>query len=279
MANRDIQPSAFPELDWSDGKRAESLIKVKNYVVIEAKNAAAWYDGKRPWTKIAARWLRGGAILLTGIAGLIPLIAKLTEAAGYKVVDPVLSAVALGIAGILIVWDRFYGFSSAWIRYMKASQQINHLQTSFVFDFAAASLGWDRPDPTTSQTDAGLALCKATITELDNIIQRETDQWIAEFQSALTQLEAAQKEVTPAKPLGAIAIKVTNGDLCEVPGWTVRVDGGTEHICIGKEFSLRDITSGIHNVAVTGTIGGAAKQSTKPVDVKDGQIAQIEFTL
>jgi hypothetical protein len=116
------------------------------------------------------------------------------------------------------------------------------------------------------------------VMDVDSIVQRETGQWVTEFQNALAQIETATKEIAPHKPLGAVAVTVTNGDQCD-NGWELRVDGGTQHACRGKDFSIRDVTAGIHNVSVKGDTGNGQSQSTKPVVVKDGQIVTIEFTL
>ena len=275
---RDIQPAVFPALDWAIGQRVASLTSLRNYAAQEAEEAASWYDRKRPSKRFMARVLRFSAILLTGLAGLIPLIGKWKETNGVPSIDPILSGVFVGIAGIAIVLDQFFGFSSAWVRYMKASQHIRRSLTDFRFDFDATRLLWDATAPSTVQCEACLHLCKSLVVEVDSIIQRETDQWVTEFQKALAQIESAMKDVAPHKPPGAIAVTVTNGDQC-ANGWEVSVDGGTKHPCRGKDEGITGVTAGIHNVSVVGDTGRGQTQSTKPVEVKDGQIAKVEFTL
>lgn len=275
---RNIQVIEFPELDWSSGQRAISLRLLREYTIGEAQKAIEWYDQSRPSQKLYARLFRGLAIVLMGFAGLVPLFGKWTEADGKPGLDPILTGIFVGIAGILLLLDKFYGFSSAWVRYMKADQQLSQILKMFRFDYDETKMSWATAGPTTEQTEACLSLCKTVVMQVDAVVQRETEEWVTEFQNALKQIDAATKAVAPRKPAGAIAVTLTNGEQC-TNGWKLTVDGGTEHSCNGTKYGLRGLTAGIHNVSVVGDITGNRKEATKPVDVKDGQISSVEFTL
>jgi hypothetical protein len=72
-----------------------------------AETAIAWYlRSKRPKQKLA-RWLRGGAIGLAALAGLIPMLAQMST---LKAIEPVWASIVLGVAAALVVLDPIYHF-------------------------------------------------------------------------------------------------------------------------------------------------------------------------
>ncbi len=196
---RNIQPKDFPPLNWKQDQAVESLGLLCDYVVDDAKQTIEWYATKRASKRRWAPWLRGLAIVVTGMAGLVPLIGKWTECNGRPGVDPVLTGILAGVAAILVLLDKFFGFTSAWTRYMKADQQISQLLKTFYFDYEEAKLLWADPGPTPTQVRFCLSLCRSLVLEVDGIVQRETDAWVAEFQNVLQQIDAAAEQTERAR--------------------------------------------------------------------------------
>ncbi len=192
---RNIQGKKFPETDWSDGKRAESLRRIRGYVEEEVGEAIGWYVDKRGGKKAMARMLRLAAILLTGVGGLVPLLGKLLVTEDrHPGIDPLWTAILVGVAGILLLLDRFFGFSSARVRYMRAEQQIGERLKDFRLEYERLVLGWNAPDATVEQALECLALCRSVILRVDRIVQQETNEWTAEFQAALRQIDATTEK-------------------------------------------------------------------------------------
>jgi len=192
-----IQLGDFPDLDWSDGKRAGSLGKLFGYVANAAQKAGDWYSENRPRVKVKAWVLRMAAILLTGAGGLAPLISKLTESNNGAWFDPLWSGILLGTAGILVLLDRFFGFTSAWTRYMKAEQQIEQGRVLFGMDYVQEQVSWGDSDPTVEQTLACLKVMRQAILGVLQIVQFETGEWVAEFRQVVKQIDASTKKVEP----------------------------------------------------------------------------------
>lgn len=196
---RNIQPEDFPELNWNQDQAVDSLGLLCDYVVKDARQARQWYATKRISKRRWAQCLRGLAIVVTGMAGLVPLIGKWTECDGRPGLDPVVAGILAGVAAILVLLDKFFGFTSAWTRYMKADQQISQLLKTFYFDYEDAKLLWANPSPTPTQIQFCLSLCRSLMLEVDKIVQHETDAWVAEFQHVLKQIDAAAEKTEPAK--------------------------------------------------------------------------------
>lgn len=200
---RDIRPIEFPQTDWSDGKRAESLKGLRDYVVKEVQQAIDWYIEKRGGKRARAQLFRLAAILLTGLGGLIPLVGKLLATSeGNPGIDPLWTAILVGVAGILLLLDKFFGFSSAWVRYVKAEQRISENLKGFRLDYERLALGWEPPEPTVKQAIECLALFRSVILTVDRIVQQETDEWIAEFQAVLRRIDGATERAGPADAKG-----------------------------------------------------------------------------
>ena len=97
---QDLQPSGFPDLDWSQAKRIESLDKLRAYAEAEAAKANGWYLKKRKSMRLLGRTLRLLAILMAGGAGLVPVISQLWQDGGKPLLAPGWSPLLLGLAGL-----------------------------------------------------------------------------------------------------------------------------------------------------------------------------------
>ena len=85
---QDLQPTGFPDLDWSQAKRIESLDQLRSYSEKEAAKANEWYLKKRRPKRILGRTLRLLAILMAGGAGLVPVVSQLWQSNGQPLVPP-----------------------------------------------------------------------------------------------------------------------------------------------------------------------------------------------
>src|SRR5262245_3067405 len=131
----DVRPAPFPPLDWSAGHVGPSLSALRVYVEAEASKASAWYLAKRGKKRVVGRVLRGLGILFTGAAGLLPILSQLWVRNDKPVVPPAWSTLLLGVAALCVLFDRFFGATNAWMRYLKASQEIGTLHREFQFDW------------------------------------------------------------------------------------------------------------------------------------------------
>ncbi|MBS0299500.1 MAG: SLATT domain-containing protein [Proteobacteria bacterium] len=192
---RDVQPEASDVLDWSPEHRRESIHAVYQRAEKHALDAIEWYLLSKRQKKFWAQQLRLGTIGLTALAGLLPIVSEIFQSS----LSPAWASVALGSAGVVLAVDKFCGYSSAWMRFIAAEHQIRQSLHEFQMDYELEQAGWDNAQPSVEQTQKILNRCKAFLYQVDAIIRQETDQWLAEFQDALKQIDNGAKARTAAQ--------------------------------------------------------------------------------
>jgi hypothetical protein len=193
MEQEDLMPGRFQTLSWRPGALAKPLDELFGYVTSEAERAVDWYHRKRTPMQWGGRLLRFGAILATAAAGVMPLLAEIFERDGEPAIDPLWGAFALALAGILVLLDRFWGCTSAWVRYTLALQELSEALDAFRIDWEGSKVLWAGDDPDPEQARAMIDQCKAFLRRVRSVVRKETDAWAAEFQSVLEQIDAVTK--------------------------------------------------------------------------------------
>lgn len=187
MAHLDIEQHELGELKWQSDDRAESLTTVYRHAIDSAREVETWYAKKRRMKRPWGRALRGGAILLVGLAAILPVVAQIFGDGGGAIA-PGWATVALAAAAILIALDRFFGFSSAWMRFMEADLHVKQLRHDFEYAWQEAQVTQSDP-PTDAEVVALLALARAFATAVDAGVAKETGVWATEFRSILEKIE------------------------------------------------------------------------------------------
>ncbi|MCW2986585.1 MAG: hypothetical protein JWR63_4155 [Conexibacter sp.] len=179
----DPPPPPFPDLDWSVPDRTENLRAVRDYAFGFAVEAERWYVRRHGKKRAFGRLLRVGAVVLGIVAVLVPIVAQM-----WSGMPPAVAALAIALAAGLVSLDHFYGFSTGWMRFIKAEQRIEALRVEFQFAWEAQRLEGDGP-PTPEQVAAALLLAHALVARVQEIVAAETDAWIEEFNSGLARIE------------------------------------------------------------------------------------------
>jgi len=274
----DLTPNEFPKIAWQSGKLAEPLGQLFDCVLKEANDSIAWYGFRRKPKQFGGQILRVGAIIFAAIAGLVPVVGEIFQDNGRLIIAPGWATVALAIAGLLVLLDRFWGFTSAWVRFMLSQQELGETLRKFQFDWEEAKISWDGPEPTIKQAAAMIVSCKTFMMEVHAIVRRETNLWASEIQNVVTMVDQTAKAAEQVKEPGAIMVGVTNGDECQ-NGWKLRIDDGPENTFSGKSVALRRIQPGIRTISTVGTVNGVPKRDEKSVSVVSGGVENIELTL
>lgn len=78
--------------------------------------------------------------------------------------------------------------------------------------------------------------------------------------------------------LGAIDVEVTNGD--QVTGiWTLGVDSGSARQQTGKRAAVAGLIPGLHEIGVSGDVGGTLRSAQQTVQVPEGAVESVSLTL
>jgi hypothetical protein len=84
----DAKRDSLVALDWSPERRTESLARVHDHAVGLAAAQERWYSNARRRNRKWAQALRVVAILLGGVAAVIPILAEIYTVSGKPVIPP-----------------------------------------------------------------------------------------------------------------------------------------------------------------------------------------------
>ena len=195
---RNLKPGDFPELSWKVEEVATSLKTVFEYATRQADDASQWYLAKKGPAKWGGWFLRGAAIVATAVAGVIPVLGSIYPAGDRLHVHPGWASIAVAVAVLLVALDKLLGFTSAWVRFILAAQEIKTELEVFRFDWQLAKLRWSLKKEKIEDVPALLELAKAFVVKLQDIVGRETQEWAAEFQSVIKQFDQSARQAQQA---------------------------------------------------------------------------------
>src|SRR5215471_17304954 len=130
-----------------NGPPEADLAALHKYVEDEIIKARDWYFKSKQSKKYLSQFVRYAAITFSASAGILPIAMglwpnALNNVAVLRFLKPegssnlaisLLAALATAFIGL----DRFGGFSTGWIRYVKVAQQIDMILQEFRLDWAA----------------------------------------------------------------------------------------------------------------------------------------------
>jgi len=194
-----VEPELLQALSWEPEKRKEALDGLYHFVTREALKSIEWYLRNKESKRRGALFHRVGAIVMVGLAGLLPILSQLLTRGGRVVIQPAWASVAVLLAGVLIGLDRFYGFSLSWMRYIETELRLHHHLHAFQMDWERERAVWS-DELSDDVTQRMIKHAKAFLAQIDEAVADETRGWIAEFRSTLTQLEEAMKHSAAREP-------------------------------------------------------------------------------
>lgn len=186
---KDLRPRDLPEWLYDDPR--ESLRKIHQYACDHAENAINWYLSKRKSKRFLGRWSRFLALVLVAVSGALPILALLiTDPSdnSKELIEPGWAAILVIFAGGLVAMDRFWGWTSAWVRYMTTGMRIGMALEKYQLGIRV----WEASNPgdlSVEQQTASLELARSFISEVDNLVMGETMTWAQEFSDELSRLE------------------------------------------------------------------------------------------
>ena len=252
-------PALDRNLQWD--KPDEALNEVYDYVVAVSNDARRWYQSRRQPKRKLGFALRVSALTLTVGAGLVPL----------TVIPPTASTLMIAIAGLFVSLDALGGHTSGWVRYMLAQQRVERAHEAFVME-------WNALKAAKTDTAGMLDRAKTFLLAIGKIIDDETQEWAADFQSAIKEMDKARKAAAEAERAGAIEVSVKNPKA--VTEWTLEIDGSQRGRTSGKNLAVTDVPLGVRKLKVSGEDSAGKRLSDeKTVRVEAGVTATRELEL
>ena len=291
---------------WKSKPPVEAIHALFAYVDNEASKAVAWYENAKGKKASLSRWLRGGSIVLFVLGGLAPIAAGII---GNGAADPKMVLVTqsgylmLGLAAGVLAFDRYFGVSSGWIRYMTSMAAIERLRAEFLFDWTALL----QKAPATIDSEAKLVFltrAQAFQKGVAEIVEKETAAWVVEFQSSIADLEKAvqtqkqaaetnaqaavkqheelrarmkkeEEEAAAANQPGAVNIEVVGDTGSPVE---IFLDGKKVQETGGRSATLTNLPKGQHAIEVRSVKDGKPISASKIIKVDPGSIQELKLT-
>lgn len=266
-------------LSWSEQDLAGSLQKVFEHVQGKALETIAWYMSRKRLRAWLSQALRLGAIFFVTVGGLVPLLSA------TRVIPATLSTdmgqvgyVSFALAGGCVALDRFFGLSSSWMRYITTSFAIQRLLAEFQLEWAVLQVKVAGRQPTRAQAEQMLLRLKAFRSEVLELVERETQSWVSEFQTNLAELYRVSRSRAEATEPGVLEVVVTNGK--EAKGdITVLVDNVEREHFQGTRTLIPGVAPGHHVVLVRATINDVSVDVSGTVMVSPGAVGSISVAL
>lgn len=288
-SNKNVRPASRADQAWDPANAAASVQSVYQRVEAHATSVIDWYLSAKRSKRVLARAYRTGALVLGGLAGLLPIFAQMRggPAADSKawwsfllplVEQPAWASVFLGLAALLVLLDRFFGCSTAWMRFITTEQQVRQALHEFQLDCDMEQASWEGSQPGPEQVQKALQRCKAFMTRVDDLVRAETEKWVGEFQDAIKQVDEIAKARAALMETGAVNVSVANGDKAE-GGWQLAVDDSPPTTHAGVQATLGALAPGLHTITVSATVNGKHRSARKAVTVLQGKAADVSFTL
>ncbi len=297
-------PGSVPS--WNPLDPQASVEAFRRYAESRARWAIDWYQQRKRSKARLSRFLRLIAILGTGAGGLVPVLVStgLFDRAGAGAVELQLHEahvnqfgyLAIGLAALAMAFDRFFGSSSGWMRYITAAMELETQLEKFQFEWAKLVAALAGEPPSKTQIEDMLNRIAEFGDSVQAVIENETRQWVAEFKADLAELnsttKAALQEIrtesaTARKDLDAErassrpgALEVTVGNAAETDaGWKVQLDDGDWQAATGMTSALMQVPPGIHAIRVEATMRGVAARATRVVTVPSNDVLRVTLTL
>ena len=295
---------------WKSKPADEAIHALFAYVDNEAGKAIAWYVHAKGRKATLSRVFRGVSIVLFVFGGLTPIAAGIAAGImGNGAVDTKMIIITqsgylmLGLAAGLLAFDRYFGTSSGWIRYMTSLAAIERLRAEFLFDWT----GLLQKAPAAIDSEAKLVfLTRAQVFQkgVSEIVEKETAAWVAEFQSSIADLEKAvqtqrqaaetnaqaavkqheelrarmkkeEEDAAAANQPGAVNIEVVGDTGSPVE---IFLDGKKVQETAGRSATLTNLPKGQHAIEVRSVKDGKPISASKIIKVEPGSLQELKLT-
>lgn len=194
----DLGTAQMPAISWDRGR--EALRELYDWAELFAREAIAWYLSEKKRKANWSRSLRALSVILATAGGAIPVAAL---AAGRPVVGN-WGFVLLALAAGCLAYDRFFGYSSAWLRYMSAAISLRSQLSDFQLEWVKEMAALGSREPTAEEVMLLVDLVRSFAHEVNETIRDETRSWLVEFSTNLSELESRLRQSPSSEAVSGI---------------------------------------------------------------------------
>lgn len=276
---KNLKETPIQTLSWKPEDRAASLQLVFEQAQAKALEAIDWYIARKGLRATLSQLLRFAAIFFATVGGVLPLL----RAAGiwpksFPGEMGQVGYVAFAIAAGCIAIDRFFGLSSAWMRWVTTALSLQRMLAEFQLDWSLMQVKLGGAEPTQEQVEQLLVRIREFRSAVLQVIERETQSWVVEFQSNMAELGKMARAQAEALEPGVLDVTIPNG--IEADGELVlSVDGMPRERFRGTRCRVASVFPGHHMVTVRGVVAGAPVEASNGVNLSAGGVATITISL
>ncbi len=274
---------SFPATPGSEDPKIlhEYLEKVRNFALNNTLKQINWYnENKKPYM-VRAKILRGLAIVFVALGALTPFIvgSKIIPENWVGINWTQVGYISLGIAVCLIGLDKFFGYSSSWVRFMTTSNALQKHLAEFQYDWAILSAKASCSPLSPGGCEPLLQRVQAFALKVHSEIEKETSDWAAEYQSNLAEMERSARQQIESMNPGSISLKIVNAGQTK-DGVSIFMDGNlVGHGIKQPYYLLSQVFPAQHLVEIRGDIGGKPVRDSKVVQVAASKPTDLELKL
>jgi hypothetical protein len=272
------ETNSFP--DWNKDNPQESLDAVYGRAIANAENDIEWYQSRKKPSRIRSQWLRFFSIVLAAVGALCPLldatrIVEIYTGAPSNFALGQWGYVFLAAAAAIVGYDFYFGHSSGWMRFIVTQISIERALKEFQYDWLLLKAQQEN-NPLNPQIF--LQRAKDFTLQIENLKKQETDAWVAEFQTNISQLEKVLKTELEVRKPGSIKVAIKNcADFDKI---LIRLnDNPVKELDGVSEGIINTVSPGRYEVTVIGKKGEKESKASKVVEVQAGAMTSAEFTL
>jgi hypothetical protein len=275
---RDLKGEEFPVLAGvDDSAKLKYVGEIYQHAVREANSTIDWYLVSKKPKKTWAQATRLGAILFTAIGGLVPLIVATKVLPKFGETDVTqFGYIALALAAACVGLDKFFGFSSAWIRYLTTAMTLQKVLQEFQLDWAVICASENGQSP--PALEARLKRIQTFLLRVHSELERETADWAAEYRSNLAEMEKSARQQLEANRPGSINLTVPNVAQA-TGGVVVLLDGASVQVITIPDCLVSPVFPGDHLVTIRGSVQGKLVSASQQIRVDAGRTYLLQFKL
>jgi len=257
---------------WNANEPEKSIMDICQWSLKDACKRIHWYEKKRLHNKKCSRLIRALSIALLTVSALCPIMDGFTLLKDYSL--PKWGYAFAAIAAAILGFDKYFGLSSGWIRYMRTQFSLERLLKEFHYDWISIMLQQPHNFGSLMQR------IKEFTFQIEALVKEETDTWANEFQNNIAELEKALKAIVETRKPGDIKIIIPNViDFKEI---RLFLNGNqVKGPDTNAEYLIKSIIPGRYEITALGISKKDNKEykETKVVEVQSGIMASKEIMI
>lgn len=156
------------------------ITEAKTTLLAELDASIEWYSANSRQRGWWTRWLRVLMISFGGITAIIPALSQIKICENISI-SPLWASVSIALTAILFAFEKFYGHSEAWMRFILAKQELERIKAEFLLTWLDLSLTSTSPESLKKSVDELMRTSK----ERHLIIKKETSAWTKAFENGI----------------------------------------------------------------------------------------------